>query len=564
MAELLVKYDETSTLTGTSNITNVSNTGTWVTAGDLSVAASASGPTITTVNGKRALKFTQNSGFQRLVSTGLGAGLYQLNGQKTYFVVSQYDITGTNRGRVFSSTYTAETNNILIGHWQQKSCIGYASTAASPLLNGVEAGAQCGLGTTLQTNLYVYCLTQDFNASPAPIANMYVNGIFKGQKNVNVSLPLNFSIGGGGAGNFNTEMSDCIFCEARVYNGVLSGAEITSITNTLISKWDASTTLPLPAVLTPNGTVTIASRVYDSTITINASQIASTLSLVGATGVDPTKPVTITSLSASYPSPSAGLKTVTVTGTLSDTANYTLAALVPVNTTITAAPLTAATTVNNKVYDGTISATTGPVTLTGIIGSEAVTGSAIASFGTANVGPGISVAINYSIGGTAAGNYSLSNPSGSGTAIITSKALTVSDITANNKVFDTTITATTTGTPILTGVVSGETVTAAVSSANFNTPDIENNKPVTVAFTLNGPTSSNYTLANITLYADITAVPSPSQAQQYLVSSTTDTSASGVTSCVGTTSMRQSKAQGTFKPATSQDWIRYKKGLCSR
>lgn len=319
-------------------------------------------------------------------------------------------------------------------------------------------------------------------------------------------------------------------------------------------------------VLTLNNTntVTISPKQYDGTLTIDPTTInPGTLSFIPPVP-PPGSVLTIAGYTALLSNPYVGLQTATVTVTFSDP-SYTAAAF-SVSTSVTAASLTASgITVPDRVYNGTNSATaSGTVALAGVFSGDAVSATASASFNdvTGTVGGNKTVTINYSLGSAAAGNYSLAP--GATTATITTASLTASEVTANNKVFDTTITATTTGTPTLTGVVSGETVTAAVSSANFNTPDIENNKPVTVAFTLNGPTSSNYTLANITLYADITAVPSPSQAQQYLVSSTTDTSASGVTSCVGTTSMRQSKAQGTFKPATSQDWIRYKKGLCSR
>jgi len=564
MAQGVIWYDA-STIIGNvgDTVTNVANSGSVSWGGALSVPVSAAGPTIAIVDGLQMLKFTQNSpNFQRLVSTGFGGNV--LSGNRTYFLVAQYDISGTDKGRIFSSTRDGVSDNWLLGHNTARSCIAYtAAMPVSTFINGVEASSSYAT-SPYQSGRYVYCLTQATDGVGNVTSTMYVNGIFKGTLTATAAqaqTPTNFSIGGCGTLNTNGEMSDCYFCEARVYNYVLPQSTRGIITDDLVTIWKVNTLAP-PTALTPSGTVTIDPRVYDSTITINASQITSNLSLVGVTGVDPTKPVIISSLSASYPSPSVGLKSVTVTGTVSDPANYTLS-IPPVSTFINAAPLTISFTVQNKEYDGTPAAEAAVGVISGFVGNETGTVTITsANFSSSAFGTNKAVAVTATASDPVFGNYSITYVQP--TADITAAPLTVSGVTANNKVFDGTPVATTTGTPILTGVVTGETVTASVSSANFNDSTVDTEKPVTVAFTLSGATSSNYTLANITLYADITAVPTPTQAQQYLVSSTTDTSASGVTSCVGTTSMRQSKAQGTFKPATSQDWIRYKKGLCSR
>ena len=69
------------------------------------------------------------------------------------------------------------------------------------------------------------------------------------------------------------------------------------------------------------------------------------------------------------------------------------------------------------------------------------------------------------IGGADAGNYTLTQPTT--TANITAKALTVSGVTASNKVYDGNTTATlNVSSAALVGVVAGDTVTLNTASAS--------------------------------------------------------------------------------------------------
>src|SRR5260370_1076845 len=97
-------------------------------------------------------------------------------------------------------------------------------------------------------------------------------------------------------------------------------------------------------------------------------------------------------------------------------------------------------TANNKVYDGTTVATLnlGGATLVGVVSGDNVTlatASATGAFADAKVGAAKLVAVSgLSLSGIDSGNYTLTQPSA--TANITAKALTVSGVTANNKVYD--------------------------------------------------------------------------------------------------------------------------------
>src|SRR5207245_1681981 len=111
------------------------------------------------------------------------------------------------------------------------------------------------------------------------------------------------------------------------------------------------------------------------------------------------------------------------------------------------------------------------------------------------------------ISGTDAGNYSLTQPTT--TANITAATLTVTGVTASNKVYDRTTTATlNTASAALRGVISGDTVTRGTGSATgtFSSAAIGTAKTVTVAgLTISGTDSANYSLTQPTTTADITA-----------------------------------------------------------
>jgi len=128
-----------------------------------------------------------------------------------------------------------------------------------------------------------------------------------------------------------------------------------------------------------------------------------------------------------------------------------------------------------------------------------------AAFGTATVGTGKAVAVGgLTLTGTAAGNYTLTQPTGL-TANISSATVTItSGITANNKTYDGTTTATiSSNNAVLSGVVAGDTANVALSTngytAVFSTAGVGTGKVVTVSgLTLSGTAAGNYTLTQPT------------------------------------------------------------------
>ena len=160
-----------------------------------------------------------------------------------------------------------------------------------------------------------------------------------------------------------------------------------------------------------------------------------------------------------------------------------------------------------KLYDGgTTASFTGTPSYVGLANSESfsVTGTPSVAFATAAAGPLKSIVVS---GYTApSGNYSLTQPSLS--ADINTVGLTITGITADNKTFDGTTTATLSGTPAYYGLVNGETFSVTGTPvAAFIDAAVGTTKTVNVSgYT---PPSSNYTLTQPSLTADITPAVTP-------------------------------------------------------
>ena len=178
--------------------------------------------------------------------------------------------------------------------------------------------------------------------------------------------------------------------------------------------------------------------------------------------------------------------------------------------TVTVGPATlTASIIGNpaKPYDGTNTATLGSsnFSLSGLVPGQSitVTGTVTGTYASVNVGTGIPVSANLvSVDFTAGGNTQLFNytlpTTASGTGQITAATVTPS-VTASNKTYDGTTTATTACT--LSGVLSVDTgnVTCAATTSAFATANAGNGITVTAAgITLSGSAAGNYILSSTT------------------------------------------------------------------
>jgi hypothetical protein len=133
-----------------------------------------------------------------------------------------------------------------------------------------------------------------------------------------------------------------------------------------------------------------------------------------------------------------------------------------------------------------------------------------ATFANATVGTNKTVQVaGLVLSGPNAANYSLTQPTT--TATISPVVASVSGVTVDHKTYDGTLTARASYTGLqLTGILTGETVTAVTTgaSASFADKAVGSGKAVTLTgITLTGAQAANYTLSLPTLSADITPKP---------------------------------------------------------
>ena len=312
-----------------------------------------------------------------------------------------------------------------------------------------------------------------------------------------------------------------------ILNGVASGAfadpsaglaKPVSVSGLSIGGTDAGNYLlaPLtlsaditPASLTVTG-LAAQSKVYDATTT---ATVTGTPALVGVVSGDD---VSLTGTAAgAFATRTVGTGKPVSTGGLSivgtSVGNYLLVQPI-LSADISAAPLTVTgLAAENRIYDATTAATvTGTAALSGVFSGDTVNldGTATGAFADKTVGVGKSVSVSgLSISGPDAGNYALAQPTLS--ADISAAALTVTGLSAQSKVYDSTMAAAITGAPALAGVFSGDTVNlAGTASGSFADPNVGTAKPVSVSgLSITGPDAGNYALAQPVLSADITPAP---------------------------------------------------------
>jgi filamentous hemagglutinin family protein len=340
---------------------------------------------------------------------------------------------------------------------------------------------------------------------------------------------------------------------------------------TLSGSTGSTTANIIKAAITAIGGVTAANKTYDGTTaaTLNTSGATFTGKIGGDT-------LTVASGTGAFADKNAGDgKTVTITGlTLggTDAVNYTLSLSTGSTTAnITKTTISAITGIaaSNKTYDGTTAATldTASAGFTGKISGDSLTiASGTGTFADKNAGDGKTVTISgLTLGGTDAGNYTLSAATTTTTANISAKSLTITGISVANKVYDGTTTATLSGTPILSGIIGSDDVSASgATSANFADKNAGDGKTVTITgLTLGGADASNYSLAGSTASATanitkatITAVGGIAAANKTYdgtTAATLDTSGATFTGKIGGDTLTLSGATGTFADKNAGD-----------
>ncbi len=272
----------------------------------------------------------------------------------------------------------------------------------------------------------------------------------------------------------------------------------------------ASTTADITAKAVTVSGLTAVNKVYDGTTgaTVNHSGVSFSGLVAGDL-------VTASGTSGSFATKAVGTgRTVTLSGATyggADAGNYTFTDQASATADITAKAVTVSgLTAANKVYDGNTSTTVNHsgVSFSGLVTGDTVTASGTSgSFATKAVGTGKTVTLSgTTYGGADAGNYAFTDQT-STTADITAKAVTVSGLTAANKVYDGTTSATVRHSGVsFGGLVAGDTVTLSGTNGSFATKQVGTGKTVTLSGTMyGGADAGNYAFTNQTsTTADIT------------------------------------------------------------
>ncbi|WP_219115964.1 YDG domain-containing protein [Janthinobacterium sp. UMAB-56] len=263
--------------------------------------------------------------------------------------------------------------------------------------------------------------------------------------------------------------------------------------------------------------VTATNRVYNGDTTVSLAGSVIVGGLVGSEGVG------VGGMSGAFADKNVGTaKAVTISGaTLTSgsngglISNYTISNPTGVTANISQATISSVTNVvaDSKVYDGGTSVTfaTATATFNGMVNGDSLAiGATKAAFSDKNAGTGKAVTISFlTLGGLDAANYTLASTTASGSGTITPKALTITGMSAVNKVYDGSTKATLSGGSI-SGLVGMETLGVTGLSASFDTKDAGTGKTVTATGSTlvnggNGGLAANYTISNPTgLIASIT------------------------------------------------------------
>ena len=206
--------------------------------------------------------------------------------------------------------------------------------------------------------------------------------------------------------------------------------------------------------------------------------------------------------------------------------------------------------VASKTYDRTTNGS-GTISLAGAVNGENPTATATFKFANKNAGTGKTVNItNIALTGSWSTNYELSTTSLTSTSGVINKKQITATLNADDKDYDGTTAAT--GSISLSGVISGDTVTASAASYTFDNKNAGSRTVTASTLTLAGADRANYKLStaqasSITGSATINKLPltiSSITAQSKTYDGTTSTS--GTITLQGAISGESPTATGTF------------------
>ena len=463
-----------------------------VQSGNFSDKNVGTGKTVIAIDSLTGSEFNNYSLIQ---PTGLLANItpkaLTVNGTTVTSKVYDATTTASLSNGILVGVIAADAANVTLsqaGNFSDKN-VGTSKTIAAA--DAITGAAASNYSLTQPTGL-----TANITAKPFTVSAVLnsANKVYDSSRNATVSLTSNDLI---------TNDSLSINYSAFFDNKNTGNGKLVTVGNIGISGTDAgnyllqntfTTTLSniTPKSIGLSG-VTAQNKIYDATTSATLTGNATVTPLSGDS-------LTLSGIGLSaFSDASVGVsKSVTVSGFSligADAGNYLLTPNLTANITTKALTVTG-TTVSSKIYDATTTASLSNGTLVGVIAADIanVALNQTGIFSDKNVGTNKTVTSTDTLSGTAASNYSLTQPSGL-IGNITARSLTLNGISVTSKTYDGTSTATLLGNAAVTPL-SGDVVSISGTGLGlFADKNTGTNKPVTVSgYTLAGTDAGNYLL----------------------------------------------------------------------
>jgi hypothetical protein len=260
-----------------------------------------------------------------------------------------------------------------------------------------------------------------------------------------------------------------------------------------------------------SGVVTVTTLVRTIEVTSNKSSMvygeSATLTVTPSIGAnDGIISISITGSGCTFGADSSTVtaidpnNTCTIDASITGGLNYNDATATPLAISLTKKNLTiSGLSTRSKTYDGTLLAPVSGGSLVGLINSDSVTVTTSARFADKIVGRNKPVTAISTISGAAAAKYNLIQPTLPGETI-TAATVNVAGLTVRSRPANGSRVAVVDGTPTLTGIIAGDTVSLInFNQGLFETSTVGESITVTISMSLSGTDSNNYTL-NIPTY----------------------------------------------------------------
>jgi filamentous hemagglutinin family protein len=471
------------------------------------------------VIGNQSISSTTNAGIYSLTyASGISLGNYTImSGSPTNWTVTKAPLGISVTGTYSGTTSITPTSYTVTGLKNSETMVPTAVTLSNANVAASNKYVTAITANTGNANFNNYDVASSFNATPNstttnsatlnPIAlsvsavasltgNPYKGSAYTGSYTSSAMVPADANLisvtgvaMGTDAGTYSSNLAVSLSGSAQTNystpavtnaNLVISPKTITITNTALTTDYDAVTTY-----------AALAGQVnYANTALVGSDALGGVTQTANKTGIAQSGSFSVTPSAANVTSGNPN--------------NYQFS-YVSSNNTVSPLTLTVAnTSVASKVYDGTATATVTNGTLQGVLAADALNVglTQVGNFASVNVGATIGVTIADVLIGSAATNYTLTQPSGL-TASITPKTLGITGQLGAHKAYDATTAATLTG-GTLTGVVGNDAV-SLVQTGSFVSVNVGTNIAISAANSLTGIGATNYQINQPTnLFANIT------------------------------------------------------------